>query len=462
MKILVVGTGYVGLVTGTCLAEMGHHVICLDVNKAKIDQLKTGVIPIYEPGLEEIVKRNSKAKRLQFSTDYASSVKQSLVCIICVETPCMPDGSCNLGYMESAGRMIAEQMDGYRLIVNKSTVPIGTAHHLRDTIQSTLDSRHIKVEFDVVSNPEFLKEGDAVNDCMKPDRIVIGADSERAIELMKEVYSAFAVRQDKFIVMDILSAELTKYAANAMLATRISFMNELGRLCEATGANINAIRKGIGSDSRIGSSFLYAGAGYGGSCFPKDLKALYNLAHRLGLDLSIIGAVESVNQKQKTLLGEKIFSYFQTRGGIKGKTVALWGLAFKPDTDDMREAASLTLIRQLHNWGAQIRVFDPVAMANAKALLHEHTEIHWCEDELQAAQGADAIALVTEWKQFRLINFEDVRNRMRGRAFFDGRNQYKSKEMRQRGFDYYGIGLPQHGDNRPLHPSSSQLTGVCR
>jgi len=442
MNILIIGAGYVGLVTGTCFAEMGHHVICLDISKKKIDQLKQGKIPIFEPGLEEMVKRNIASKRLRFTTDYALGVTSSLICFIAVDTPPAADGSADLKNVKSAARQIAEHMEDYRIIVNKSTVPVGTAGQVAEIIEETLRSRDADIEFDIVSNPEFLKEGDALNDFMKPDRIVIGANASKASAIMKELYSPFTLNHERIITMDITSAELTKYAANTMLASRISFMNELSGLCEIMGADIKSIRKGIGSDHRIGYNFLYAGAGYGGSCFPKDIKALRNSANTLGYDTPLLDAIECVNERQKKIMGTKILDYFSSKGGIKGKTIAVWGLSFKPGTDDMREAPSLVLIEQLVSAGVNLRLYDPVAMSCAKDAIPTSycKNITWCEDEMETVDGADAIVLMTEWKQFRFLHFGPILEQMNGRVFFDGRNQYTGSEMAQKGFDYICIG----------------------
>lgn len=442
MQILMVGTGYVGLVTGSCFAEMGHTVICLDINKEKIEKLQQGIIPIFEPGLEEIVIRNIRQKRLQFTTDYASSVASATVCFIAVPTPSNEDGSCDTRYVEAAAREIGRHMTEYRVIVNKSTVPVGTAAMVSSVIKEELALRGVAIPFDVVSNPEFLKEGAAVQDCLKPDRIIIGSDQPKPAEILKELYSAFTLSHDKILCMDTLSAEMTKYAANAMLATRISFMNEIADICKKVGANVNEVRKGIGSDTRIGYSFLYPGVGYGGSCFPKDIRALISIAKKAGAMPALLEAADQVNNEQKKVLGQKMLTYFASRGGVKGKTVAVWGLSFKPDTDDMREAPSLTLIKDLAKQGASLRLFDPVAMPNAKKLLSGVENLVWCEDESDAARGADAIALITEWKQFRLVDFKPIRNQMKGIAFFDGRNQYKPLDMKNKGFDYIAIGVP--------------------
>lgn len=442
MLILMVGTGYVGLVTGACFAEMGHTVVCLDIDRGKIEKLQQGMIPIYEPGLEEIVKRNVQQKRLQFTTDYASAVIASDVCFLAVPTPSREDGSCDISYILAAAKEVARHMDHSMIIVNKSTVPVGTAAQVSALIQEELKLRGEKFSFDVVSNPEFLKEGAAVQDCLKPDRIIIGADNPIAAAVLKDIYAPYMINHDRIFVMDTLSAEMTKYAANAMLATRISFMNEMAEICKKVGANINEVRKGIGSDSRIGYSFLYPGVGYGGSCFPKDIRALIAKAKDFGVKASLLEAVEEVNNRQKKALCRAIFRYFDSKGGVKGKTIAVWGLSFKPDTDDMREAPSLTFIQELLAQGAKLRVFDPIAMPNAKKALPNEAELTWCESEFDAAKGADGIALLTEWKQFRLVDFKPIRNQMKGIAFFDGRNQYKPLDMKNKGFDYMGIGVP--------------------
>ncbi|HSX27043.1 MAG TPA: UDP-glucose/GDP-mannose dehydrogenase family protein [Chlamydiales bacterium] len=442
MQILMVGTGYVGLVTGACFAEMGHTVTCLDIDKEKIRKLEEGIIPIFEPGLEELVVRNVRQRRLRFTTDYAKGVAAGAVCFIAVPTPSREDGSCDTSYVEAAAREIGRHLEEYRVIVNKSTVPVGTASLVGKVIREELEKRKVAVPFDVVSNPEFLKEGAAVQDCLKPDRIIIGSDNPKPAEILKEIYSAFTLSHDKILCMDTLSAEMTKYAANAMLATRISFMNEIADICKKVGANVNEVRKGIGSDTRIGYSFLYPGVGYGGSCFPKDIRALISIARQVGTPPSLLEAADEVNNRQKKILGQKMIHYFSSRGGIKGKTVAIWGLSFKPDTDDMREAPSLPFIEELLKQGASLRLFDPVAMPNAKKLLEGVSNIAWCADESDAAAGADAIALLTEWKQFRLVDFKPIRNRMKGIAFFDGRNQYKPLDMKTKGFDYIAIGIP--------------------
>lgn len=439
MQITIVGTGYVGLVTAACLAEMGHTVTCLDINEKKINDLHEGIIPIYEPGLSELVKRNIKANRLFFTTSYKYAIDNSDVCFIAVPTPSSDDGSCDLSYVLRAAESIAKNMSKPMIVVNKSTAPVGTCDKIEEKIKAHLQN---DLSFDVVSNPEFLKEGSAIHDCMKPDRIVIGANSKEAASVMKKIYAPFTLNHDRILIMDRKSSEMTKYAANAMLATRISFMNEISRICEKVGADVNEVRKGIGSDTRIGYSFLYPGIGFGGSCFPKDTDALRFLAKQNGCNPLLLDAVNTVNAQQKKILTEKISKYFETRGGIKGKTIAIWGLSFKPDTDDMREAPSLTIIRDLCEKGAFLRLYDPIAMENAKKLLKDLNNLTWCASEAEAAKDSDAIALLTEWKQFRLINFKPIQKAMKGIAFFDGRNQYNPGEMQ--GFNYIGIGVPDH------------------
>lgn len=441
MHILVIGTGYVGLVTGTCLAEMGHHVICLDIDQKKINSLQEGKIPIYEPGLEEMVRRNAKAKRLTFTTDYATSVSQSLVSFIAVDTPTTSEGDADLRSIRQVAAQLGQHLNHYQVVVTKSTVPVGTGAEVRRMIQQMLNQREVDVKFDIVSNPEFLKEGCAIQDFMKPDRVIIGTDSPKAAAIMREVYSPFMLNHERLLMMDQASAELAKYAANAMLATRISFMNELSGLCELLQADVNMIRKAIGLDHRIGNKFLYAGPGYGGSCFPKDIRALIAQASHLNYETPIIEAVDEVNQRQKHILGKKIVHYFANKGGLEGKVIGILGLSFKPDTDDMREAPSLTLIHDLLQQGvASLRLFDPIAIDKARLMLPAQASIHWCENELEVAEGADAIALVTEWKQFRFLDFEALLTRMRGKAFFDGRNQYHPQEIARKGFDYFSIG----------------------
>lgn len=450
MDILIIGTGYVGLVTGTCFAEMGHRVICLDIDETKITHLKQGKVPFYEPGLEEIVKRNVAKGRLSFTTSYKEGLKETTVSFIAVSTPQGENDLAELCYVDQAASSLAEYMQPGHIIVNKSTVPVGTAYRIKERIQARLEELERDIDFEVASNPEFLKEGSAVYDFMKPDRIVIGAESERVFSTLQTLYAAFSINHDKILMMDIPSAELTKYAANAMLAARISFMNEIANICEEVGADVSKVRKAVGADKRLGYHFLYPGVGYGGSCFPKDIRAFRATAKDLGCSTDMLDAIESVNQKQKQRLAKKILEYFN--GNLEGKTIAVWGLSFKPDTDDMRQAPSLTLIQILCEEGAQLKLYDPIAMDNAKLYLKgRESQIQWCTSELGAAEEADAIALLTEWRQFRYLNFEDVLSKMKGHAFFDGRNQYQPKEMAQLGFDYISIGRKvAYADQRNL------------
>ncbi len=439
MNLLVIGTGYVGLVTGACFAEMGHHVICLDIDSDKIEKLKQGVIPIFEPGLEEIIKRNVQAGRLTFTTNYKESLTNSLACFIAVATPSDENGSCDIQYVLNAATEIAKHMNGYKLIVNKSTIPVGTGKLIQAHIQNILKERSVDYPFDMVSNPEFLKEGTAVSDCLNPDRIILGVENQTAASIMKEIYSSFTLTPDRIIMMDVPSAEMTKYAANAMLASRISFMNELAGLCEILGANINNVRIGIGADNRIGKQFLHPGIGFGGSCFPKDILALQAMAEAVNYDVPLLKAIETINVRQKKVLANKINSYFNN---VKGKTIALFGLSFKPDTDDMREAPSLQIIAELLAKGAILRLYDPIAMEKALQLLPKNPHLIFCQSEYEAATGADAIAILTEWKQFRFLDFERIRSKMKGKAIFDGRNLYQPQELRTKGFEYFGIGVP--------------------
>lgn len=435
MNILIIGVGYVGLVSGTCFAEMGNRVTCLDINENYIAQLKEGAIPIYEPGLEEMVKRNIQAGRLHFTTDYPESIAKADVCFIAVDTPISGDGSANLMYVNQVAKSIGDHLENYCVIVTKSTVPVGTTFQIKEIIKNRLRERQLSTDFAVVSNPEFLKEGNAINDFMKPDRVILGVETLRAADIMKKLYEPFMHNHERLLIMDIKSAELSKYAANAMLASRISFMNEMAGLCELLGADIGWIRKAIGSDERIGNKFLYPGVGFGGSCFPKDISALIHQGKQVDYSLEIVKAVEDVNLKQKKVIGQKIIHYFLNRGGLKDKVIGVLGLSFKPDTDDMRAAPSLTLIDTLIHEGAKIRVFDPIAMNKAKIILTS-PQITWCANEMEAASGAHALVLMTEWKQFRLLNFQTVSSVMKGNAFFDGRNQYKQID----GFDYFSIG----------------------
>ncbi len=439
MNLLIVGTGYVGLVTGTCFAEMGHQVICLDIDQEKIESLKKGNIPFYEPGLAELVKRNVANKRLTFTSSYEEGMRDASISFIAVSTPQAEDESAELRYVDEASRSIADRIRSYHVVVNKSTVPVGTAKRVKKNICDRLAERGEDIPVDVASNPEFLKEGNAILDFMKPDRILIGVDDVRVGALLKELYAPFSISHDRILLMDIESAELTKYAANSMLASRISFMNEIALLCEKAGADIDQVRKGIGSDTRIGYQFLYPGAGYGGSCFPKDIRALRATAKKWGSSTYMLDAVEKVNQRQKQLIAQKIDDYFG--GDLENKKMAIWGLSFKPDTDDMRQAPSLTLIKILFEQGVHLRLYDPIAMENAKLYLKGFEEqLTWCSEELEAVENVDAVILMTEWKQFRFIDLSAVLAKMRGNVFFDGRNQYRPKDMMAKGFDYISIG----------------------
>ena len=438
MKITVIGTGYVGLVSGACLAEMGNHVLCLDVDPRKIDVLNSGGIPIHEPGLDSVVARNVAAGRLQFTTDVAASVAHGTLQFIAVGTPPDEDGSADLQYVLAAARNIGRLMTDYKLVIDKSTVPVGTADKVKAAVQAELDARGVTLEFSVASNPEFLKEGAAVEDFMKPDRIVVGAEGERAISLLRAVYAPFQRNRDKLVVMDVRSAELTKYAANAMLATRISFMNELALLAENLGADIELVRQGIGSDPRIGYHFLYAGCGYGGSCFPKDVKALIRTASESGRDLKVLQAVEDANDAQKQVLVQKIVKRFGE--DLAGKRFAVWGLAFKPNTDDMREASARVLIGELLARGATVTAYDPVAMTEARRIFGDEPRIGYAENPDEALVGADALAIVTEWKEFRSPDFARIANTLKTPVIFDGRNLYEPKVVRDAGIDYQPIG----------------------
>jgi len=442
MKIAVVGTGYVGLVSGTCFAEMGIDVTCIDIDKKKIEGLKNGIIPIYEPGLDDMVLRNVNADRLHFGTSLPEIIDDVEVVFSAVGTPPGDDGSADLKYVMEVARTIGQNMNHYILLVTKSTVPVGTAALVRSIIQEELDKRALDIEFDVASNPEFLKEGDAIKDFMSPDRVVVGVESEKAKEIMSKLYRPFLLNNFRVIFMDIPSAEMTKYAANAMLATRISFMNDIANLCEILGADVNMVRKGIGTDQRIGNKFLYPGCGYGGSCFPKDVKALIQTADQNGYELRVLKAVEEVNESQKHILFRKLQRHFD--GQLSGKTVALWGLSFKPNTDDMREAPALVLIEKLLNAGANIRVFDPVAMEETQKSLTrmgiDHHLLHYAVDIYDAVLDADALLLVTEWKEFRLPSWGVIRKSMRGNLILDGRNIYDKAELAESGFVYECIG----------------------
>lgn len=442
MKIAVIGTGYVGLVTGTCFSEMGNEVWCVDVVEEKIDKLKKGIIPIYEPGLETMVKSNYDLGHLHFTSDINEALAETEICFIAVGTPMGEDGSADLKYVTAAAKDIGKGMTRHMYVVDKSTVPVGTAGKVRETIQTELDKRGLSLTFDVVSNPEFLKEGTAVADCMKPDRIVIGVDNEDAAEVMRELYSAYVRNTENFIIMDIASAEMTKYTANAMLAAKISFMNEIGNICERVGADVNKVRFGIGSDSRIGYSFIYAGCGYGGSCFPKDVQALIRTSRQYGYEPQILEAVEAVNYRQKRVIPEKVVKKFGE--DLTGRRFAVWGLAFKPDTDDMREAAAITIIKELTERGARITAYDPKAVEEAKACyLRGNEKVAYVESKYEALKGADALVLVTEWKEFRQPDFGEIVKLLKQPVIFDGRNQYDKKRMQKKGIEYYQIGVKE-------------------
>ncbi len=442
MKISVIGTGYVGLVTGTCLAESGNDVVCMDIDARKIEALNSGQVPIYEPGLEELIKRNTAHGRILFTTDMASAVKTSDLIFIAVGTPPGEDGSADLKHVLGAAREIGAHMNGHKIIINKSTVPVGTG----DKVKSAVASR-TKHKFDVVSNPEFLKEGAAIEDFMKPDRVVVGADSPKAAEAMQELYAPFVRTGKPVLIMDIRSAEMTKYASNALLATKISFINEMANICGSLGADIDHVRKGMGYDKRIGFEFLFPGVGYGGSCFPKDVKALVQIAKEQGIDAKVLKSVEAVNERQKTVLFEAIINHFRATGSkrgaggrkpLAGRTIAVWGLSFKPRTDDMREAPSVVIINHLVRAGAKIKAHDPVAMNEAYKIFKNKIEL--LDDGYEALRGADALALVTEWNEFRTPDFQRMKKLMKTPVIFDGRNIYSQEELREIGFTYYGIG----------------------
>lgn len=438
MKVTIFGTGYVGLVTGACLAEMGNHVVCVDIDAGKVERLKRGEIPIYEPGLEPIVKRNHASGQLDFTIDPEPAIEHGQVVFIAVGTPPDEDGSADLRYVLGVARTIGKHLERYTVVVNKSTVPVGTADRVREAIAGELAARGVSVEFDVVSNPEFLKEGDAVEDCLRPDRIIIGSSSERAVNVLRKLYAPFNRNHERTVVMDERSAELTKYAANAMLATKISFMNEIANIAERVGADVELVRQGIGSDPRIGYHFIYPGAGYGGSCFPKDVQALERTARGVGYAARLLGAVEAVNHDQKSKLFELISRHFD--GQLAGKTVALWGLAFKPNTDDMREASSRNLMEALWAAGAKVRAFDPEAGKETHRIYGDRDELSLCDGAYQALDGADVLAIVTEWKAFRSPDFQRIRATLKNPAIFDGRNLYDPVAVEEAGLAYYGIG----------------------
>ncbi len=437
MKIAVVGTGYVGLVTGTCFAEVGIEVTCIDIDEKKIEGLKKGVMPIYEPGLETMVTKNYEKGRLKFSTSLAESIQGCEAAFIAVGTPPGEDGSADLQYVLAVATEIGKNMNDYMVVVTKSTVPVGTAEKVKGAVQSALDARESSLNFDIASNPEFLKEGAAIQDFLKPDRIVVGVESEQAENIMKKLYKPFLLNGHPTIFMDVPSAEMTKYAANSMLATKISFMNDIANLCEIMGANVNMVRKGIGTDNRIGNKFIYPGVGYGGSCFPKDVKALIKTAEENGYSMSVLKAVEDVNERQKSVMVNKVESHFGK--DLTGLTFAVWGLSFKPKTDDMREAPSIVIINSLLAAGAKVKAYDPIAMEEAKHDLKD--TITYSKDGYDALIDADALLLVTEWPEFRIPNFDVMERLMKQKVVFDGRNIYDKKELNTLGFDYYGIGI---------------------
>ena len=440
MKIAVIGTGYVGLVTGACLADYGNDVYCVDVIEEKINKLKRGIIPIYEPGLEGIVLENQSAGRLKFTTDLKEALEKIDICFIAVGTPMGEDGSADLKYVLKVASNIGELMDHHMYVIDKSTVPVGTAQKVRDTIQRALDKRNSDLTFDVISNPEFLKEGTAVSDCSRPDRIVIGTDNEKAAKVMRNLYTPLVKNTEALIFMDIASAEMTKYTANAMLATKISFMNEISNICEKVGADVNKVRLGIGSDHRIGYQFIYAGCGYGGSCFPKDVQALIKTSSDFGYETKILKAVEDVNAAQKQVIPAKIIKRFGE--DLTGKVFGVWGLAFKPNTDDMRMSAAITIINEITNRGAKVRAYDPKAVKEAKeCYLKDNKNVEYCESKYTTLVDADAMIMVTEWKEFRQPDFTEIKQRLKNPIIFDGRNQYDAEVLEEMGFEYYQIGV---------------------
>ncbi len=439
MKIIVVGTGYVGLVSGTCFSEMGNNVTCVDIDKEKINNLKKGIVPIYEPGLESLVLKNFENGNLNFSTNLSDVLNKAEIIFIAVGTPMGEDGSADLKYVLEVAKSIGENINKRLIVVNKSTVPIGTADKVKEVIQNELDKREVSFPFDVVSNPEFLKEGAAINDFMKPDRVIIGTDSDFAIDKLKQLYAPFCMSHERFITMDVRSAEMTKYAANTMLATKISFMNEIANICEKVGADANQVRIGIGSDSRIGYSFIYPGCGYGGSCFPKDVRALIKIAEDNDYNASLINSVEEVNNVQKLVIAKKVVAKFGE--DLTGKIFAIWGLAFKPGTDDMREAPALYIIKELIKRGAKIQAYDPKAIKEARDFyLKGVKEISYVNSKYKALENADALLLLTEWKEFRSPDFEEIKSLLKTPVIFDGRNQYTALHLKEKGFDYYQIG----------------------
>ena len=455
MNLAVVGTGYVGLVTAACFAEMGNDVCCIDINEQIVKNLKEGRIHIHEPGLEPIVQRNTEEGRLTFTTDLAEGVTDALFVFNCVGTPPKPDGSCDLSFVRTVAENIGTILSEYTIIINKSTVPVGTGEETRSIIQRRLDERGVDLEFDVVSNPEFLKEGDAVNDFMKPDRVIVGTDNIRTAKLLEALYAPFARSRDKLIVMGVKSAELTKYAANCMLASKISFINEIANICEQVGADVKDVRRGIGSDHRIGYNFIYPGVGYGGSCFPKDVKALIATAQKAGYQPELISAIDKVNQYQKRLLSKKILDYFENQGGVAGRTLALWGLAFKANTDDIREAPALDVIAALTDKGMQIQAYDPVAGENAGRALSDNGHVRVVSQQYDALEGADALAVVTDWNQFRNPDFGRIKKLLKAPIIFDGRNLFSASLVASQGFAYFGIGRPSIDTKPPESVSNT-------
>jgi len=440
MNVCIVGTGYVGLVSAACFAEMGNNIFCVDVNPKVVETLESGKVHIYEPGLEDLVRRNTEQGRLHFTTDLGEGMKDAEVVFITVGTPCGEDGSCDLRYVDAVAAEIGQKMTSPKIVVDKSTVPVGTADRVRGIIAAELEKRGESIRFDVVSNPEFLKEGDAVNDFMKPDRVIVGTGDEHSAKTIKALYAPFARSREKLIVMGVRSAEMTKYAANCMLATKISFINEVANICERVGADVSEVRAGIGSDSRIGYSFIYPGVGYGGSCFPKDVKALIGTAAEHGYDAKLIRSVDEVNNAQKRVLAEKVKAYFEPQGGVKGRTLAIWGIAFKANTDDIREASSIEVIKDLTASGMKVKAFDPVANTRAREEIGHIENLEILDDQYEVLKGADALAVVTDWNQFRNPDFELIKESLTAPLIFDGRNLYLPERMGKAGFAYFSIG----------------------
>ena len=440
MRLCIIGTGYVGLVSAACFAEMGNTVRCVDVNPDVVRRLEAGTVHIFEPGLEELVQRNYRDKRLTFTTSLEQGLDNAEFAFICVGTPSQPDGSCDLSYVDAVARNIGEHMRTPLIVVDKSTVPVGTADRVRSHIDAALKARGVSIDYHVVSNPEFLKEGDAVNDFMKPDRVVVGTESEHAASMLRELYAPFARNREKVMVMGTRSAEMTKYAANCMLATKISFINEIATLCEKVGADVRDVRAGIGADHRIGPHFIYPGLGYGGSCFPKDVKALIHIARGADMEPELLDAVERVNARQKRSMARRILEYFEPQGGVKDKTLALWGLAFKANTDDMREAAALDIIDELTSRGMRVRAFDPEAMSNARAILKDNALFETADNDYAVCENADALLVVTEWNQFRNPDFDRIKKALTEPVLFDGRNLYNPSAVARQGFAYFCVG----------------------